>query len=273
MVDRGSGVPFVLVPGIQGRWEWMAPTVDALAPHGRVLTFSLCDEPTSGFACVPARGFENYLEQLGAVLDMAGLERAVLVGISYGGLIAAEFAARHPDRVAGLVLASALPADWQPDRRARFYLRAPRLLSPLFCLGAPLRLYPELAAAFPEVGSRVRFSLTHGRNVLRAFLSPTRMAQRVEWATQFSFAHGARITAPTLIVTGEERLDRVVPLAVTARCAARLNDVTYATLPRTGHIGSVTRPADFARLVVARFACRLNEPTDAERVERMARGA
>ena len=31
MTDRGAGPPLVLVPGIQGRWEWMAPAVDALA--------------------------------------------------------------------------------------------------------------------------------------------------------------------------------------------------------------------------------------------------
>ena len=50
MIDRGSGTPVVLVPGIQGRWEWMRPAVDALAARCRVLTFSLCDEPTSGVA-------------------------------------------------------------------------------------------------------------------------------------------------------------------------------------------------------------------------------
>ena len=36
-----------------------------------------------------------------------------------------------PDRVSRLVLASALPVGWQPDARAQFYLRAPRLLSPV----------------------------------------------------------------------------------------------------------------------------------------------
>ena len=30
MIDVGSGTPVVLIPGLQGRWEWMAPTVDAL---------------------------------------------------------------------------------------------------------------------------------------------------------------------------------------------------------------------------------------------------
>ena len=40
VIDRGAGTPLVLIPGIQGRWEWMAPAVDALAARTRVLTGS-----------------------------------------------------------------------------------------------------------------------------------------------------------------------------------------------------------------------------------------
>ena len=36
MVDVGAGAPLVLIPGIQGRWEWMRPSVDALARDNRV---------------------------------------------------------------------------------------------------------------------------------------------------------------------------------------------------------------------------------------------
>jgi pimeloyl-ACP methyl ester carboxylesterase len=250
MIDRGRGTPLVLVPGIQGRWEWMAPAVDALAERGRVLAFSLCDEPTSGFGWRPEAGFRNFLDQVDAALDRAGVEQGVLVGVSFGGLIAAEYAARRPARVQGLVLASALPLDWAPDARARFYLRAPRLLSPLFCVGAPTRAYPEIAAAFPQFTARARFSLTHGRRVIRAFLSPSRMARRLRWMIEHRFAEASAITAPVLIVTGEPHLDRVVPTHVTARCAAGLRNVRHAVLPRTGHLGVVTRPEEFADLVM-----------------------
>ena len=42
----------------------MRPTVDALAKHHRVITFSLCDERSSPFPCDPAKAFENYVEQV-----------------------------------------------------------------------------------------------------------------------------------------------------------------------------------------------------------------
>jgi hypothetical protein len=39
IVDQGAGAPLVIVPGIQGRWEWMKPAVDARAGRCRVVTF------------------------------------------------------------------------------------------------------------------------------------------------------------------------------------------------------------------------------------------
>jgi pimeloyl-ACP methyl ester carboxylesterase len=253
MVDRGSGIPVVLVPGIHGRWEWMAPTVDALAARCRVLAFSLCDEPTSEFLYDPDRGFDNYVGQLEQVLDRAGVREAVIVGVSYGGLIAAEFAARRPERVSRLVLASALPPDWTPDRRARFYMRAPLFLSPLFFIGSPARMLPEIRTAIPIAAARRRFLVAHGTRVLRAFLSPARMARRVRWLEEHHFESPLTIAAPTLVVTGEATLDRVVPTSTTLRYVSTLRTARHEVLLRTGHLGVVTRPDTFAELVT-RFA-------------------
>lgn len=249
VVDVGRGEPVVLIPGLQGRWEWMAPAVDALARRHRVITFSLCDEPTSGFPCDLARGFETYVDQARLALDRAGLASATLVGVSYGGLIAAEVAARMPDRVSRLVLASALPVGWQPDARAKFYLRAPRLLSPLFVITSPGRLQPEVSAAFPRWRSRLRFMVTHGRRVLTAPMSPARMARRIAWMSAHRFADPARIQSPTLVMTGEPDLDRVVPIEVSRRILEGIPDARHVVLPRTGHIGLVTRPDVFANTI------------------------
>ena len=43
MIDTGQGSPIVLIPGMQGRWEWMTPTVEALSAHHRTFSFSLDD--------------------------------------------------------------------------------------------------------------------------------------------------------------------------------------------------------------------------------------
>jgi len=252
MIDLGHGAPVVLVPGLQGRWEWMQPTVELLAEHYRVIAYSLCDERSSDCPWDPALGFENYVRQVGDVLDRAGLERATLIGVSYGGLIATEFAARHPERVSNLVLASALPTDWTPDARARFYMRAPRLLSPMFVATSPLRLQPEVRAAFPVFRDRVRFMLEHGLRVARAPMSAVKMARRIHWAQAHCFAEPSAVNAPVLVITGEPALDRVVPVAVSERNITRLRAVRHVVLPHTGHLGIVTRPDRF-RTVVDEF--------------------
>src|SRR2546427_8741614 len=107
IVDVGSGPPLVVVPGIQGRWEWMRPGVEALARQCRVVTFSLVDERSSGARSGRTTGFDDYVEQIGQALDEAGIDAAAIFGGSYGGLIATPFAPRDPQRTRSLVLALA----------------------------------------------------------------------------------------------------------------------------------------------------------------------
>ena len=253
MIDRGTGTPVVIMPGIQGRWEWLGPAVDKLAERCRVITFSLCDEPTSGFRFDPSRGIENYLGQIDEAFERAGLQEAVLVGVSYSGPIAAEYAARHPERVRGLVLVAAIPPDWTPNRRARFYLRAPLLLSPLFLLDSPARVLPEIFTALPGLGERLRFTIGHGTRLLRAWLSPTRMARRLRWTEAFQYTDTRHIQQRVLVVTGEEQLDRVVAPELTKRYLATLPTAEHMIIARTGHLGLLTKPGEFAD-AVRRFA-------------------
>lgn len=251
IVDRGGGTPIVVIPGIQGRWEWMKPAIDALAQRSHVITFSLADEPSCGAPFDETRGFWCYVDQVRAALDAAGVRRAAICGVSYGGLIAAAFAARHPDRASSLVLVSALPPSWKPNRRARFYLRAPRLLTPLFLI-ASLRMYPEIAAAHPGVVRSLFASGRHVWRVLTHMFSPQRMARRVKLLASIDvMAELSRITQPALVITGEATLDRVVPVQASREYARMLPDVRVEVIPCSGHLGLITRPQEFAHLVVS----------------------
>ena len=255
VIDRGGGAPIVVIPGIQGRWEWMTPAIDALAQRCRVVTFSLADEPSCGGRLDEAHGFDCYVEQVRDALDAAGIRQAAICGVSYGGLIAAAFDARYPTRTSSLVLVSALPAGWRPNARVSFYLRAPRLLTPLFML-ASLRMYREIAAASDSFAGGVRAALRHGMRVLTHMFSPSRMARRARLLDAIDL-HGelTRVTAagfrrPTLIVTGDPALDNVVPVAATHEYLRIWPHATIATMVRTGHLGLITRPSAFANIVV-----------------------
>ncbi len=252
----------MLIPGIQGRWEWMAPTVDALSRRCRVLSFSLSDEPTSGAPVDERAGFDAYLQQVEDALQRAKVEQAILIGVSYSGLIATEFACRYPHRVRGLVLASALPPGWQPDARVRFYMRAPVLLAPLFALTSPLRMLPELRAAMP-IGRRMRFVSSLAARALFARVSPSRMARRVRWIERYGFSNAAAIQIPALVVTGDDHLDRIVAPTLTRKYLELWPHARYHRLTSTGHIGSVTKAAEFA-LLVSTFANEIG--ADGERI-------
>ena len=250
IIDRGGGTPIVVIPGVQGRWEWMKPTIDALAQRCRVVTFSLADEPSCGGRFDEGDGFGSYVDQVRDALDSAGIREATICGVSYGGLIAAAFAARYPTRTSSLVLVSALPAGWHPNARVKFYLRAPRLLMPLFML-ASLRMYPEIAAAHDDVVQGILAALRHGWRVMTHMFSPSRMARRVRLLQAVDLRHEcSRVTTPALIVTGEPSLDRVVPVADTHDYLRLWPQASIATLARTGHLGLITRPAVFAQMVV-----------------------
>jgi 3-oxoadipate enol-lactonase len=248
--EFGSGAPLVLIPGIDGRHQFIRPAADALARSFRVLTFSLCGEPGSGARFDPALGFDNYTRQVLTALDRHRVERAIICGISFGGLAALRFAAAHPERTASLVMASTPGPAWHLRPRHRLYARVPYLFGPLFFIESPLRLRPELWATFPGLRDRLRFSVWQLARFLSAPLSPSRMAVRALLVDATSRDPDCRaITAPTLIVTGEAALDRVVTVADTSLYSARIAGARHRILAGTGHLGPVTRPDAFASLV------------------------
>jgi pimeloyl-ACP methyl ester carboxylesterase len=250
IIDLGSGTPVVLIPGIQGRWEWMRPAVDALSKQCRVITFSLADESTSGARFDESAGIWSYVQQVSDVLDAKGLREAAICGVSYGGLIAASFAARHADRVSALVLASAIPPSWRPDARAELLMRAPLLLSPLFCVGS-MRMCPEIFAARGML-SGVAFTAQHVGTVLANLFSPRLMARRARLVASLDVERElAAVRCPTLVMTGESTLDRVVPVRLTRDYSRIWPHATEVVLERTGHLGLITRPDEFARHVVS----------------------
>ena len=59
----------------------------------------------------------------------------------------------------------------------------------------------------------------------------------------------ARVAAPALIVTGEAHLDHVVPVEGSAVYQQLIPHARTAVLPQTGHLGSITRPHEFAAIV------------------------
>jgi len=235
-------IPLILVPGIQGRWEYMRPAVEALSRDFRVLTFSLGD----------ATSLDDYCDQIAHTLDAHHVDRAVVCGVSFGGLIALRFAATRPERTSALVLASTPAPRLRLRRRHQIYTRLPWILGPLFLAEAPLRLREEIASALPEWRARWAFRFGVLRTLPGAPVSFSRMAARARLIASTDLtADCQRVSVPALIVTGERRLDHVVPVEGASEYARLIPNARAVVIERTGHIGSITRPDAFATVIRA----------------------
>jgi pimeloyl-ACP methyl ester carboxylesterase len=249
-IERGSGSPLVFVTSMHGRWEYAQPTIDALARHFRVIAFSLCDERSAAFPFDRSRAADSYLAQIDAAIDRTGAGRAIVCGVSFGGVLALRFAASRPERVSALVIASSPGPGFHLRPKHEVYARLPWLFGPLFLAESPWRLRRELRAAFPSRTSRLAFKLWAVRTFLSAPLSLSRMAARARLISTFDLARDCtRVIAPTLVVTGEPDLDRVVTVATTTELARRIQGATAVVLERSGHVGTITRPEAFAEIV------------------------
>ena len=111
----GSGPPdLVLVPGfvshVEAAWDWpyLARFLYRLASFGRLILF---DKRGTGLSDPMKRPptLAERVDDIRAVMDAVGVERAHLFGVSEGGALSIAFAAQHPHRVESLILYGSYP--------------------------------------------------------------------------------------------------------------------------------------------------------------------
>jgi proline iminopeptidase len=113
---RPGAPTLIVINGGPGGSHAAAPPAGVLAPQFRVVFY---DQRGTGRSSTPRDGGFDLAHQVGdleALRRRLGAAQIDLLGHSWGGLIAAAYAARYPHRVNRMVLAGALPAD--PDARA-----------------------------------------------------------------------------------------------------------------------------------------------------------
>ena len=241
---------FVLLHGFTFNlytWNWL---MEPLAARGRVIAY---DQPPYGLSEKPLPGTWDgespyskaaALEQLIALLDELGVERAYLVGNSSGGTLALEAALAHPERVDGLILLAPwvnskrpiLP-DWLVDlpQTQRLTLMLARMLgtdAPLldYSYAEPSRIDEERRALTGAHREMANWDAAWAALLARSLTDPVTVSE-----------HLAEITQPALVITGTA--DRVVPPADSLDAARALPNATYAELPGCGHLPQEECPA------------------------------
>jgi pimeloyl-ACP methyl ester carboxylesterase len=118
-VERGTGTPVVLIHGSLGMAESWQQQIDPFATRFRVIAYSRRYHPPSAVPPSPpprpdgqAYALAVHADDLVALIEALGLERAHLVGASYGAYVALLVTLRRPDLVRSLVLAEPPILPW-----------------------------------------------------------------------------------------------------------------------------------------------------------------
>lgn len=244
-IETGEGPrALVFLHGVSGGAAGAAGLLPAITPAGwRGLAW---DMPGYGRSAPLAQvDFDSLADALAALLDAAGLARAVLVGHSMGGMLALQVAARHPDRVAGLVLACCTPAFGAQGAALQQDFLA-RRIGPLD-EGASMRdLAVEVIPSM--VGPAADPRVVHEAVDLMAEIPPASYRAAVRALLHFDQrAALAHLSTPTLVLAG--RHDTVSRPLVLQRMAERIPGAHYAELD-AGHLAPFEAPDDFAREVL-----------------------
>ncbi|MGW7424489.1 alpha/beta fold hydrolase [Streptomyces sp. NPDC054813] len=143
----GSGIPVVYLNGqfaTQGYWR---RTVAELGPEWRHITY---DERARGRKSGRSAdySFEAAVRDVDAVLAARGVDRALVVGWSYGAVVGAHWAARNPARALGAVLVDgAAPHDWLDDAMEQRIRKLFRRMGWFMPLLRPTGLTPRMNPA------------------------------------------------------------------------------------------------------------------------------
>ena len=225
-----------------------------------------CD--TGGHDPVPTgmagRSLADFAEEVGAVLQAVGLRDCHLVGLSLGGMIAQLFAARYPEQVASLVLAStrsSYPEDGREQLRQRAEVAETEGMRPL--VDATLSRWFTQDHLQAERASVERVRQMLGTADPRAYAEAARAAAQLDTAGDLPW-----IGAPTLVVRGDQ--DPGVPAQAAEELRRSIPGAEGVTIVGASHLCNVQRRDEFnaavSRLVEQVRATR----SESDRIEPLA---
>jgi poly(3-hydroxyalkanoate) depolymerase len=236
--------PLLLCNGIGGRLELFQPFVDALDPRRAVIRF---DMPGIGGSPAPVVPYHlaGLAPLLAGLLDGLGVARADVLGISWGGGLAQQFALSRPDRVHRLVLVATGPGALMVPGHPRTLLRmltprrhrdpahAARIAAELY--GGDLREDPALAGQLLQATARPGAARGYYYQLLSG----------LGWT---SLPRLRTLRPPTLILAGDD--DPIIPL-VNARIMGRLIPHSRLHVYHGGHLELGTGAERLAPVVEA----------------------
>lgn len=243
---RGSVVVLLHAGNLDRRvWD---PQFLPLAREHRVIRYDQRGYGRSG----PADASYQHHEDLRALLDALGIQRASLVGLSGGGRIALDFALAHPERVDRLVLAAPGLSGWTYASAGdtAFFAEARRARDRGDAAGLGIALlgnaYLRPAMEHPELVAPLReMAATNGK----AWMGLLKHGDLEQVADPPALHRTASLRAPTLLLVGTRDTPDILAIADTL--AASVPGIRRVMFEGAGHLLNMEQPQRFTNLVLA----------------------
>jgi poly(3-hydroxyalkanoate) depolymerase len=234
--------PLVLANGIGANLELLQPFVDEIDPAIEVLRFDVPGVGGSPLPVYPYR-FTGLARLLGRLLDELGYDRVDLLGLSWGGALAQQFALCNPRRCRRLVLASTATGSLMVPG-------GPRVLTNMVMPRRHSSQDYTVQLAADVYGGKLRDDPTIARRLIPENL---KLGAGLGYAYQLMASVGwtslpllPLIRQPCLILAGND--DPIVPLA-NARIMRRLIPHARLYIYKDGHLGLITRAHELGQIV------------------------
>jgi proline iminopeptidase len=267
--DVGEGSPVVVVHGGPDfDHEYLLPEMDRLADGCRLVYYDQRGRGRSDAGQAPAQiTMRSEVEDLDAVRRALRLASVAVLGHSWGGLVAMEYALAFPERVSHLILMNTAPASPEDARTLRTSLRAGRSAEQnqaMVALAADPRYQAgdidadtayyriHFAAALhraellDDVVGRLRRGVT-SEGIVGARAIEDRLYEQT-WASAGYdlLTRLQHLDVPTLVIHGDVDL---VPVELARHIANAIPDARLAVLRDCGHFSYLEQPERTGRLV------------------------
>lgn len=230
---HGAGEPLLLIYGLAGRGNGWKFQVETLSSRFQIITF---DNRGVGETDQPQEAFTlgDIADDVAGLLDHLGIASAFVFGISMGGMIAQEFALRHPDRVRKLALGCTHPG-------IKHCVASPAWVTEIFkslpgkpreqvvreC--TPINYSPHTQQQRPELIESLVPLFVDNRQRLHGYTNQINAI----WAFDV-FDRLPQLSAPTLVMTGTD--DVLVVPANSRIIAERIPNARLIEFPEAGHL-------------------------------------
>ena len=248
---EGGGEPVVLIPGFAaGRWIWFKQTA-TLSHRFRIVSFdprgvSGSDKPEG------PQTIELLADDVAHLLQTLGIESAHIVGASFGGFVAQEFALKYPAMTRRLVLCCTSfggPNHVAPTPETLMALASTRGLN------SEQRMRANLLLAFtPEYLEAQAADVDHIVNLRATNEVPEHIyLSQLQAAVNFSVESRLdQIKAPTLVLSGDN--DVIVPLQNSRNLAARIPNARLELIAGGSHTFFIEQAPEFNEIVTGFLA-------------------